>query len=182
MVIVHSPCGPEEAGASVLEGGQCDFLGATGRAGYVMPSEQAKRRLAWEDGGRQPQTPEQVAELFREVGLPCPSAVAETFARFGGGRFCHTRAIDSEHYQNDRFKTKYRIVYASEALRTVKGMMKRHPDSFAEYDDPDRFRIEFVECDRCNEAFTLDGHGQVYDAGVRIAGSLDAWLESLSRT
>lgn len=146
-----------------------------------MLSEQVKQRLAWEDGGRRPQTPDHIMQLFREVGLPCSLPVAEAFARFGGSRFCQTQAIDTKNYQNDRFKTTYRIMYASEALRPIKGMMKRHPKQFEGYDDPDRFRIEFVECNRCSEAITLDGHGQVYDAGVRVAVSLVAWLESLSR-
>lgn len=146
-----------------------------------MLSEQAKKRLAWEDGGKQPQTPEQVAELFRQVGLPCHPAVAVAFSVYGGGRFCHTQALDTPMVQIERFKTKYRIVYASEVLRQLKGTLKRHPHQFAGYDDPDRFRIGFAGADRCHEAFTLDGHGRVYEADMLIAPNIEAWIESFAR-
>lgn len=144
-------------------------------------SEQTKKRLAWEDGGKLPQTPEQITELFRGVGLPCHQPVAVAFSVYGGGRFCHTQALDTQLVQIERFKTKYRIVYASEVLRQIKGTLKRHPHQFDGYDVPDTFRIGFAGSNRCHEAFTLDGHGRVYEAEILIAPSIEAWIESFAR-
>ena len=147
-----------------------------------MLSERARRRLGWEDGGRRPQAPEQVEELFRSAGLPCFPPVARAFATFGGGRFCLVESIDSPGVRIDRFKTRYTILYAQDAIRALKPAMKRHPARFAKYDDPDRFRVEFARSDRCHEAFTLDGHGRVYSADDRLAPDLAAWLEALARS
>jgi hypothetical protein len=146
-----------------------------------MLDERAKKRLAWEDGGRRPQTPEQIAEMFQAAGLPCHPPVARAFAAFGGGRFCLVDAIHTPIVQIDRFKTKYAILYAKDVVRALKPILKRHPGQFAGYNDPDRFRVMFADCNRAIEALTLDGHGRVYEADARLAPSLEAWLEGLAR-
>ena len=77
MIIVHFPCGPEEAGASELEGGLNDFLGAagevTGRGGSGADWDIFLQLVAGED------TEGWVArlcEFLRAAGVPAGARLA----------------------------------------------------------------------------------------------------------
>lgn len=135
-----------------------------------MLSERCKRRLHWADGGGRPRSPEQVADLFREAGLPCFPAVASAFSHYEGGRF--RAPVDG----------RFLIYRAQDALRPMKKLLKSHPHQFEGYDDPGRFRIPFGESETIQARFSMDGHGQIFEDDRRVAADLTAWLEALGRS